>query len=154
MKYKEEKIVEINTLIAKFMGVKVIDEYPETLLLDFIHKDNYPDNGRYHSNTCLKYHKEFNWLMPVLFKCEKHGLNLVYARGVINACRIKFKSGEIIGATREIIEVDDGPTIYEAVYNNEDLLEHIYYTVYEFLLMLKDDKKYSESMGVDYGTLA
>lgn len=67
---QEQQIIEGNTLIAKFMGAVIIEHYPDHDLLDFLHRDNYPDNNRYYATTSLKYHKEWNWIIPVVRKIK------------------------------------------------------------------------------------
>lgn len=95
----EEQIIEGNTLIAKFMGAVVIEHYPDHELLDFIHRDNYPENTRYYATTTLKYHKEPNWIIPVVERIEalppleNHGKFVTYISS--NGCTIqgtKFRS--------------------------------------------------------------
>ena len=90
----EELIERGSILISKFMGAKVIATYPDHLLLDYLvdesylinkndDRKQYPDNSRYHGSNFLKYHKEFNWIMPVLKKvtliCDKETYDNIHS---------------------------------------------------------------------------
>jgi len=68
---EKKNIDKSNCLIAEFMGAKVIEKYSDHILLDFINKDLYPDDSRYHGSTLLKYHSSWDWLMPVVEKIEQ-----------------------------------------------------------------------------------
>ena len=69
-----------NILIAKFIGAIAIstflsdDNLTEHELLDYVKKENYPDYSRYHSSNFLKYHNDWNWLMPIITHCIKNGI--------------------------------------------------------------------------------
>lgn len=67
-----------NTLIAEFMGAKSEQWYPPNkdigstgIHLAFPHGEVYPSGQRYHPDSCLQYHKDWNWLMAVITKCQK-----------------------------------------------------------------------------------
>lgn len=60
-------------VIALYMGAKVCQDYGTSQLLDFGEKTKsdvlYPDGwSRFHSVSCLKYNKEWNWIIPVYQK--------------------------------------------------------------------------------------
>jgi len=66
----KEEILEGNKLIAEFMGAIAIDNYPDHALLDFVKKENYPNDSRYHSNSLLRYHFDWSWIIPVIKRIE------------------------------------------------------------------------------------
>lgn len=71
----EKTIQEGNRLIAEFMGAVAEEWYPPNKDTDstgvhlvFKQGDKYPDNQRHHPDSCLKYHSDWDWLMPVCIK--------------------------------------------------------------------------------------
>ena len=82
------EILEGNTLIAKYMGGVVIADYKgskggyfDTNIFDFGTLVQ-PDNTRYWSDINLKYHKDWNWLIPAMLKreseCERFHLTFIH----------------------------------------------------------------------------
>lgn len=72
-----DKIVEKNSVIAKYMGGVVIADYKgskggyfDTEIFLF-EKSTSPTNSKYISDIDMRYHKEFNWLIPVIMKLQK-----------------------------------------------------------------------------------
>jgi len=65
-----------NRLIAQFMEAKVLEMYTDHLLFDFIKKENYPDNSRYHASSTLKYHTSLDQLYSVIDRIRKKGYSL------------------------------------------------------------------------------
>ena len=71
-------LAEKNLKIALYAGAVVLAEYwgeeggyENTRLLDFGNNSRtaiYPENSRYWSDTSLKYHSSWQWLMPVVQK--------------------------------------------------------------------------------------
>jgi len=58
-------------IIALYMGAVVCNDYKTSKLLDFGEKGIgiYPDEwSRFHADTCLKYDKQWNWIIPVYQK--------------------------------------------------------------------------------------
>ena len=59
------------------MGAEKQQWYPESKMYDQtgVHysfpKDAYPNNERYHCDTLLKYHLQWDWLMPVCKKFDE-----------------------------------------------------------------------------------
>lgn len=87
--------LEKNGPIAEFMGAIKEQWYPKAKQQTGIHyaypPNEFPDNEKYHSDNLLKYHSDWNWLMPVVTKIESiydehHGYFGVYISS--NSCHI------------------------------------------------------------------
>jgi hypothetical protein len=68
--------IEDNKLIAEFMGATAeqwyskIENVQSGTHMVFPRESNYPDGKKHHTDSGLKYHKSFDWLMPVVEKIE------------------------------------------------------------------------------------
>lgn len=65
-------VIRNNGIIAEFMGATKEQWYPPSKDTSGVHysypKDCYPDNEKYHCDFLLKYHTDWNWLLPVVKK--------------------------------------------------------------------------------------
>jgi hypothetical protein len=72
----KEQILEGNQLIALFMGAAIEQDYciikdqQQDGLGFYFNKSNAPDIDLRYSSFGIKYHKSWNWLMPVVEKIE------------------------------------------------------------------------------------
>lgn len=71
-------ILEKNKIIAQFMGAKIevwyskIEGVQSGEYAIFYDKKDWVGNQNYHAVDLLKYHKSYDWLMPILFKVYKY----------------------------------------------------------------------------------
>lgn len=78
-----ETLTEKSRTVALFMGAKVVGEYfgskggySDSVLLDFgtseceQNKLHFPGNSRFWADTQLKFHNDYNWVMPVVTKLK------------------------------------------------------------------------------------
>ena len=70
----EQEIIDNNRIIAEFMGAKPCKQHPNTQLFLTIKDNKNPSLQYWH---LLKYHKSWDWLIPVVHKCYK----LQYKKG-------------------------------------------------------------------------
>lgn len=89
MIHVDNYIMDRNRLIGHFMGLGVQ-----------LHMIEHPDTGEYIDLKDVKYHKEWNWLMPVVEKIETTEYILPE----------KYKRGFLKNATTCYIEID---TLYD-----------------------------------------
>lgn len=90
----------INIALAKYMGAEVTSIYPPSeqykmsgLQIAFPSADKeYPDNKRYYSIPSLKYHKEYNWIVPILSKVFTITMNNKENIFFIEAIELLFKN--------------------------------------------------------------
>lgn len=76
----QEQILESNKIIAEFMGAEITQAYSKTKeqdgVLFYYPKDTSPSMYRNLSSSGIKYHKEWDWLMPVVDKLEELGYEI------------------------------------------------------------------------------
>lgn len=126
--------IETNKLIAQFMGGVLLNVHNgsdnETgVLVDYVHKVNYPDNQRYHSLDHLPYNKSWDWLMPVVVK-----INLIddYNYTVI------IKSMDVdIFSDKDAKMIVSGNSPHDAC----DLILSVYDSVVEFIQWYNKNKQ-------------
>lgn len=104
-------IEQINEAICKFMG-----GYRRMGDID-IYKG--PDEIEWEDGTYLKYHTDWNWLMPVVEKINQTDIP-----------NNKYPASVVIFRTTTHIN-DDGYIIVETT--GKTLLEHVYAAVYDFI---------------------
>lgn len=61
----EQEIIDNNRIIAEFMGAKSCKQHPNTQLFLTIKDNKNPSLQYWH---LLKYHKSYDWLIPVIRK--------------------------------------------------------------------------------------
>lgn len=78
-KFPKDRIYYGNRIIAEYMGAEVHQAYSEMLSqsgeICTFSAEKAPDIFKTHSISCLKYHKSWDWLMPVLVKMEFNKVN-------------------------------------------------------------------------------
>ena len=70
IQYLELSIVDCNVLIAKFMGWKIDNSFPDK---NRIWKS---PGGNTELDTTMKFHKNWNWLMPVVKKLHQNNASI------------------------------------------------------------------------------
>lgn len=129
---KEEKdIIEGNKLIALFMeGIiveNVVDDKGNCL---FDMGKSRLQNEQFWNSKSLKYHKSFDWLMPVLQKIEKYAIiEINYA--LVVTCRICY-----LGKNKN----DKAINFYGDNNGGREPIEAIWDCVVEFLKFYNENK--------------
>lgn len=124
-------IEEMNKAIAEFMGAESQEWYPKNILypdqsgIHLSYPDKkFPDNEKYHSLGCLKYHSSWDWLMPVVEKI--HAIRKEEAESITKDCISRY--GGLITWTSKISEMS-----YEIDKALRTIkIEKVHQTVYEF----------------------
>lgn len=88
----KQRIIEGNRLIAKFMGGVWVTDKPYSFIKEYWLNTQANNNKQLAQDYDLKYHKKWNWLMPVVEKIESihdkhHGHFAVYISS--NICSIQ-----------------------------------------------------------------
>jgi hypothetical protein len=104
-----ENVIENNTIIAEFMGAKIIKKDQQAYDMD----GKYPDGTDRKLPENMEYHTSWDWLMTVVEKIkntgEGHWFEILV--GYINICKIGN-----IGMEEQFIETEEDE-ILETVYN-------------------------------------
>ena len=92
----EQEILDSNKIIAEFMGAKPCKQHPNTQLFLTIKNNKNPSLQYWH---LLKYHKSWDWLIPVIDKIHSSNYYVDYYLSELG----QFNNG--IHINTKIIEV-------------------------------------------------
>lgn len=118
----ERDIREGNKIIGEFMGAIVDLPYPynkhygQQYFYDFQRCDMWPENQRFHTETNVKYHKSWDWLMTVINKIENTHIQL-------------YRPNVTIGTT--FVRIDD---IEFRIFDDENKIEIVWDCIVHYIL--------------------